>query len=816
MALFSFQDVRVAVRSLQSRPGFSAVVILTLALGIGTTAAMFSLVDAALLRALPFTQPDRLLFLWGVTGPERSIRGASIPEVADWRSLNRSLTDVSVWDPISLNLKTESGPVRVQAERVNAGYFELLGISAALGRTFSAEEDKVADAAPVAVVSHSFWKSRLAGDPAVIGRTIALNDRVFSVIGVTPEGFGGLSFQADLWVPVALISIDNPVGLLTSRSSRWLGAVGRLKPGITRAAAQRDLERVATRLAERYPDTNRERSVNLLSLKESFLGTTASLFTALFKAVLLVLLIACVNVMSLQLVRANAREREIALRLALGGGGWPLARQLLTEGLVLAGLGGIAGILVAHWCIRLLAPLAPPGVLPPYAQLGVDGRVMLFSLGVTLVCGVACGLTPLLRKHRSDLAGALREGARAASSGLGRLRRPGLQQAFVIAEVALALMLLAGAGLMFRSLRERLAVAPGFDASGVLAARLSLPRTSYVGAARADFAERLAERLAALPGVRDASVSTDLPLRGNSNAARLVVDQPGAEPIRYFRHDVTPGFFAALGIPIVAGRGLRADDRPESPPVAVISLAMARRFWGGGGTSAIGRRLKLGATGSQETLIVGIAGTARFRDLTTDLHAATSEPDVYFPIAQRPASDLEIAVRSRGGALLSAAQLQREVTGLDGALPVYGVEPLEAALHRQNAAPRFGSLLLTVFSVLALVLAAIGVYGVIAFVVGLSTREIAIRLALGANRAKVQRVVIGNGMILVVLGVGLGALGARLGGRVLESQLYGIRAGDPATLGAVTLAVLFVALFASWLPARRAAAIQPQAVLKEQ
>jgi predicted permease len=814
MALFSWQDARLALRSLQSRPGFSAVVIATLALGIGTTTAMFSLVDAALFRALPFAEPDRLMFLWGVRGPERSIRGASIPEVADWRSLNRTFTDVSVWDPISLNLRTESGPLRIQAERVNAGYFELLRIPAALGRTFTAEEDKVADAAPVAVVSQGFWKSRLASDPAVIGRTIALNDRAFRVIGVMPEGFSGLSFQADVWVPVAMISIDNPVGLLTSRGSRWLGAIGRLKEGITREAAQRDVESVAARLSEQFPETNRERSVNLLSLKENFLGTTASLFAALFKAVLLVLLIAGVNVMSLQLVRANAREREIALRLALGGGGWPLTRQLLTEGLVLAGLGGGAGILVAHWSIRLLAPLAPPGVLPPYVQLGVDGRVLWFSLGITLICGVACGLTPLLGKNRSDLAGALREGARAASSGLGRLRRPGLQQAFVIAEVALALMLLAGAGLMLRSLRERLAVAPGFDPSGVVAARLSLPRTSYEGAARSAFAERLAERLAALPGVSAASVSTDLPLRGNSNAATLLVDQPAAEPIRFFRHGVTPGFFATLGIPILAGRGVNADDRAESARVAVVSLAMARRFWSG--VNAIGHRFKLGDASGPEVVIVGIAGNARFRSLTTDLGAPSSEPDVYFPIGQRQDSDLEIAVRSRSGASVSATQLQQEVSGLDGTLPIYSIEPLPAALYRQNAAPRFGSLLLSAFSALALGLAAIGVYGVIAFVVGLSTREIAIRLALGADRAKVQRVVIGNGMVLVGLGVGLGVLGSRLGGSVLESQLYGIHASDPATLGAVTLAVLLVALLATWLPARRAAAIQPQVVLKEQ
>ena len=814
MALFSFLDFKLALRSLQSRPGFSAVVVVTLALGIGATTAMFSLLDAALLRSLPFPQPDRLMVLWGTRGPERSVRGASIPEVADWRGLNHSMAGVSVWDPISLNLRTESGPLRIQAERVNAGYFELLGAHAGLGRTFSPDEDSVPDAHPVIVVSHAFWQTRLGGSPAVLGRTISLNDRSFSIIGVMPEGFAGLSFQAELWVPVAMISVDNAVAQLTTRGNRWLAAVGRLKPGVTRTDAERDLQAVAARLAERFPETNRDRSVDLFSVKQNFLGTTESLFKALFKAVLLVLLIACVNVMSLQLVRANAREREIALRLALGGGGWPLVRQLLIEALVLAGLGGAVGVLIAHWAIRLIGPLAPPGVLPPYATLGVDGRSLLFTLGLTLLTGVACGLTPLLRRNRSDLAGTLREGTRAYSSSLGRLRRPGLQQGFVVAEVALALMLLAGAGLMVRSLRERLAVSPGFSATGVLAAHVLLPRGRYPAAQRAAFATQLVARLAQLPELAGAAVATDLPLRNNSNAATLLVDTPGAEPIRYYRHGVTPGFFATLGIPLLSGRGISADDRFDSPRVAVVSLPMARRFWGE--RSAVGRRFRLGDASGPEVLVVGVAGPARFRDLTTDLYGSRSEPDVYLPITQHADADLEIAVRSRTGAPVSAARVQREVRALDGGLPVFNVEALDAALGRQNSAPRFGSLLLAVFSALALGLAAIGIYGVIAFVVGLSSREIAIRLALGADEGKVRRAVIRNGMTLVVVGIGLGAVGARMGGRILESQLFGVTATDTPTLAAVTLVVLLVALLASWLPARRAAAVQPQAVLKEQ
>ena len=816
MALLSALDLRFALRTLQSRPGYCFVVVATLALGIGATTATFSLLDATLLRPLPFERSDRLVMLWGVAGPERSIRGASVPEVADWRAMNRTLSDVSVFDPISLNLRTENGPARVSAERVNAGYFHLLGVQAAVGRTFTADEDAVPDAYPVAVVSHSLWRSRLSGSRSPVGTVITLNDRPFTVIGVMPEGFRGLSFEAELWVPVGMISVDNPVSLLTNRGSRWLGALGRLRGGTSRAESQRDLESVAARLAKQYPDYNRDRSLTLLSMEENFLGSTASLFSALFKAVLLVLLIACANVMSLQLARATSREREISLRLALGAGRRQLVRQLLTEGMVLAGLGGAAGVLLAYWGLRLLVPLAPAGLLPGYARLGVDGRVLGFTLAITVLCGIACGMAPLLRRRGRDLADALREGARASSSGLGRLRRPGVQQAFVAGEVALALMLLAGAGLMIRNLRERLAVAPGFEPGGLLAARLSLPRDRYTREARAAFVTRLTERLGALPGVASAAVASDLPLRGMSNAAMLTVEGPGAEPVRYYRHSVTPEFFSALRIPLLKGRGFTREDAALAPRVAVVSAAMARRFWAG--QDPVGRRFHLGEASGPEVSVVGVAAPVRSRDLTTDLSAATSEPDVYYPFAQLTYSDIEIAVRASGAgdALPSAAMVQREVAALDPGLPLYLVEPMADAVRSQSAAARFGSLVLAGFGGLALLLAAIGIYGVLSFVVGLSSREIAIRVALGANRLRVLRVVMGSGMTLVLAGLVFGVVGARLGGRLLESQLYGVRATDLATLAGVTGVVLLVALLAIWIPARRAAAVEPQVVLKEE
>jgi putative ABC transport system permease protein len=815
MALISALDVRFVLRTLQSRPGYCFVVVATLALGIGATTATFSLLDATLLRPIPFERSDRLMMLWGVALPERSIRGASVPEVADWRAMNRTLRDVSVFDPISLNLRYENGPTRISAERVNAGYFPLLGVRPALGRVFTAEEDSVPDAHPVAVVSHSLWQTRFSGNPSLVGTVITLNDRPFTVIGVMPEGFRGLSFTAELWVPVSMMSVDNPVSLLTNRGTRWLGALGRLRDGVSRADAERDLDAVAARLASQYPEFNERRGVTLMSLEENSLGSSAALFSALFKAVVAVLLIACANVMSLQLSRATSREREIALRLALGAGRRQLVRQLLTEGMVLAGLGGAAGVLLAYWGIRLLVPLAPSGLLPAYARIGVDGRALGFTLGITVLCGIACGLAPLLRRRGGDLADALREGARASSSGLGRLRRPGVQQALVAGEVALALMLLAGAGLMIRNLRERLAVAPGFEPANLLAARLSLPRDRYAAPARAAFVSRLTERLGALPGVTSAAVATDLPLRGLSSAAMLLVEGPDAQPARFYRHSVSPEFFSTLRIPLLRGRAFTRDDGAETPRVAVVSAAMARRFWPG--QDPVGRRFHLGDDASgPEATVVGVIATVRSRDLTTDLNAATSEPDVYVPFAQRTDSDIEIAVRAGGSALPSAEMVQREVAALDPGLPLYRVEPMTDAVRSQNAPARFGSLVLGVFGGLALLLAAIGLYGVISFVVGLSSREIAIRVALGANRLRVLRVVMGSGMTLVLAGLVLGVLGARLGGRLLESQLYGVRVTDAATLAEVTAAVLVVALLAIWIPARRAATVEPHLALKEE
>jgi len=810
MAVPLIHDLRFAVRALRARPGLTVVTVATFALGIGASTAMFSLVDPVLLRPMPFERPERLAVLWGSFGAERDIRGASPIEIANWRAMNRSFEDIAVFDPLSLNLRTAGDPERVQAEWVTSPYFRVLGVQPALGRGFLAEEDAGADAHPVVVVSHDFWQRRLEGAATAIGRVITLNDQAYTVVGVAPPAFRGLTFQADLWVPLSNISLNGRPGLLTERGNRWLGAVGRLRDGTPLVAAQADLDRVAATLASEYPDANTDRGIRLMSLKENALGGSADLFATLFGSVLLFLLIGCANVASLQLVRATGRGREMALRLAIGARRSQIVRQLLTEGVVVAIMGGAAGVLLAKWTVSLLVPLVPAGLLPAHVVVGIDGRVLAFSLGITLLCGIVCGLAPAVLSGRKDLGESLREGSRASSSGLGRIRRPGLQQVLVAGEVAVALVLLVGAGLMIRSLRERLAVAPGFAVERVMAARIALPRHRYAAERRSAFADRLVDRLRDIPMVAAASVSSDLPMRGSSNAG-VVQPHPGGEWIRAYRHLVTPDFFEVLQIPILQGRGFTADDRAAAPLVAVISDAMARRFWPG--QDPIGKRFRYNRDGVEVT-IVGVAGNARYRDVTTDL--STTEPDVFYPFAQRTDATIEVAIRSRAGGLPPITEVRRVVASLDPSLPLYDVFPLETGLQSQFAASRFASLVLGAFSVVALVLAAIGIYGVLSFVVGLARREIAIRMALGADRQRVLRVVVRNGMTLVLVGAALGVLGALAVTPVLASQLYGVGAADPLTFAAVTIALVSVALVASWLPARRAAAVDPQSVLKEE
>jgi len=810
-------DFRFALRTLRRRPTFTAAVVLTLALGIGTTSAVFSLLDAALIRPLPFAEPERLAMLWGVVGPERdgpnrSVRGASFPEITDWRTLNHSLSDVSAYDEISLNLGTGGDPRRVDAEMVSASYFRLLGATAAQGRAFTADEDRVPDANPVAVISHALWTTQFASDPRIVGRSITLNDRPFTIIGVMRENFRGISFDTDVWVPMMMISLTTSKSALESRGGRWLGALGRLKPGVTFEAAQRDLNAVARQLAVAHPETNHDRGVQLFSLQDSALGNTRQLLVALFVAVLLFLGIACANVVNLQLVRATSRRREIALRVAVGAEGVHLVRQLLAEGLTLAAVGAVAGVALAGWGLGALLPLLPDGAIPRYVVPTMDWRVIAFAAGVTVLAGVVFGLAPALSVRRLTIADSLKEGSRSAGAGIASLRRLGAQQLLVVSEVALALVLLIAGGLMVRSLRQQLGVNPGFRADGVVTAQLALPRSRYPAPTRVQFVNALLERVRALPQVDAAAVGGDIPLGGNSNAGTIFVDGVTPEPVRAYRHRVTPDYFATLGIPVLQGRTFTSADRDSAQDVAIISEAAARRYWPG--QDAVGRELRFGDQTGSKVTVVGVVGTVRFRDLTTDLTALTSEPDVYFSFAQLTDVDLSLVVRTSGDQATVMAAIQREVSAIDPGLPLYRVVAMRDLVARQTATARFGSSVLASFSMVAMALAAIGIYGVLAFVIGLSRREIAIRLALGATRGRVVRLIVRQGMTLVAIGMALGLVGAYYATGALSAQLFGVTATDPVTFAGVAALLAAIALAASYLPSRMAARIDPQQALK--
>lgn len=808
-----WNDLMVAARTLRKRPAYALSVVTTLAIGIGASTVMFSLLDGAVLRPLPFADPSRLVILTGVAGPERAPRGGSFPEVNDWRGMNGTLQDVALYDETSLNLRVGEETVRVEAEMVSASYFPLLGTAAALGRTFLPEEDAVPDRNRVAVVSHALWRDRFGASRDILARTVQVNDRPFSIVGVMPEGFAGLSFDTEVWVPAAMVSLTSAPSVMHDRGTRWLGAIGRLVSDVTLERAQADLSRVADLLARQYPETNTGRGVALETVDQSLRGDTGRRLGALFAAVLLFLAVTCANVATLQLARAAARRRELAVRLALGATRRHVVRHLLSESMVLSCAGGLVGVLLSAWALGALLAVMPEQALPAYVQVAMDPRAIAFALAVSITSGLVIAVLPVIAALRSDLSGAMKEGGRSASPGLGSLRRPSFQQGLVIVEMALALTLLSGAGLMVRSLDRQMRVPIGLDPEAVTVARVTLPTGRYEAAQRVLFADRVLTALQATPLVATATIATSLPFTGTTSASILMPDS-GTGPEsrqRYYRHQVTPDFFRTLGIPIVRGRGFEVTDRVDAPPVAVINESAARRLWKT--TEVVGRHIRVGAAGAPMVQIVGVAADARFRDLTTDLTGARVEPDVYFPFAQRPDRDLEIAVRTTNGAAFSLQALQAAVSAVDS-LPVYRVRRLGDVVRQQTSAERLGSTLLAMFSVGALLLASLGLYGMVSYVVGQSRKEIAIRLALGASRHRLVALIVGNGLGLAGAGLLLGSAGALAAGRALEAQLFQTRPIDPPSLVAVSLTLLVVALAATLVPARRAARVNPQSALR--
>jgi putative ABC transport system permease protein len=802
-----WQDLRYGARMLAKKPVFTLVAILTLALGVGANTAIFTVINAALLRPLPYEDAERLVVVDTTMRRETiEVRSSSYPDFVDWRDQNTAFERIAAYSSPSFTLTGGGEPERVDGELVSADYFPLLRARAAFGRTFLPEEDRAPDTHRVALVGHSLWQRRFGGDSAVLGRTIQLNDGNYTVVGIMPEGFRGLSDAAEVWLPMMMVSSIRPVRDIQQRNQRWLSTVARLKPGVTMAQAQAEMDAIMRRSEQAYPDSNRSRGALVTPLHEQFFGGLQLTLWILLGAVGCVLLVACANVANLQLQRAAGRASEMAVRLALGATTRRLVRQLLTESLLMSLIGGALGILIALWSVDFLIKLSPM-TFPSFVNLTLDARVLGFSLLISVLTAAMSGLAPALQAARPALGETLKAGGRNASGGLGRNRLLG---SIVVSEIALALTLLIGAGLMIRSLQRLQAVDPGFNADRLLTMRVSLPSQRYPQDRIITFSQQLRERLQSLPGAQSVALASDLPLSGVVSGGPIELEGQQPPPdgeIRMYRHRVTPGFFSTLGIPLVKGRDFTADDHAQAPGVVIISEAMARRHWPN--EDPIGKRLR--EAGPQWRSIVGVVGEVKYRELPQNPNA---DPDVYFPLPQRPNGNLFLAIRSDVDPNSMIAAVRGVLRELDADLPAYDVMTMAERVVNRTAQSRFGAWLLSLFGALALILAAVGIYSVMAYAVEQRSREIGVRVALGARAGDVLKMVIGQGMRLALLGVALG-LGASLAlTQLMKQLLFGVTAADPLTYGSLALLLTLVALVACWIPARRATKVDPVVALR--
>lgn len=791
------RDCRYALRRLVNRPGFAAAAVVTLALGIGMTTAIFSLVDASIIRSLPFKESERLVFLQGYAaspdGPR--VRGASFAEIRDWAALNRSFSRVEVVDGASFNLTGPGWAERVSGEFVSPGYFELLGVSPERGRAF--ERASTESTAPVAevVIGEGLWERRFERREDILGARIVLNDTPFTVVGVIPERFSGMTFNAEVWVPASAMWLLGAPGSAESRGTRWLVPIARLRNGVTPAAAQADMDAVTRGLEERFPDTNTGRGVLVTPLKEAYLGNTRDLVWALLGGVGLLLAIACANVSNLYLVRASGRRHEIVLRAALGARRRELVRLYLVESMVIATVGAVVGLLIAAISVKGLAALAPEGLLPPYADVALDWRSFGVATGLAALVGTVAGIAPAVFGYRADVA----EGIKGGSRGTTAWRGLGFRQALVVVEIALALTVVSAALLMMRSFQNQLSVEPGYAASSMLAFRLELPEADYDSGELAPFVDELIASLEAIPGVESASSGSTLPLRDRASANFVALDHLPDTPIRAYRHQVSPDYFHTLGIPLVAGQTL--DTAAAGEPVTVISEAFAQRFFPD--RDPVGEFLRIGD--GLRLQVVGVAADIRYRDLTSDLAAGDDDPDFYLPYTSFPDRSFDVAVRTPLDPETLVKPVRAAVARIDPGLPVFDIATLDRPLAAETAQSRFGSMLLGAFSLTAVILAAVGIFGVMSFMVAERSREFAIRMATGASGPAIRRLVFRRSLLLAVVGIPLGAAGAVASGHFMEALLFGVGGLDPHTHGTALAVLLGAVALSVWVPASRAA-----------
>jgi putative ABC transport system permease protein len=823
------QDLRFGLRVLGRSRSFTIAAVLALALGIGGTTTMFTLLDRVLLRPLPYPRSDRLVAVWETVRRQAvERRSVAYANFEDWRAQARSFSSLAAFEDEDFSLALDGESERVRGEIASAGYFELLGVAPALGRTFAASEDARDPATAVVILSNAFWTRRLGSDPAVVGRRVVVDELPATVVGIMPPGFKGLSDDAELWV-----AFTGPLGAprrpaRLARYSRWHQVVGRLRDGVSLEAARAEMDTLAARLEAAWPADNRNRGAQVVSLAEDMFGSLRRALLVLASAVALVLAIACADVANLLLARAATRRREMALRAAIGASRRRLVRQLLTESVLLSLLGAASGLALASWSLSLLQT-ANPLALPGFVHLGLDWRVLGVTTGIAVLTGLAFGVAPALAASDIGLLGqpqraaglyeSLKEGARGGSARSHRARH-----LLITAEVALALVLLMAAGLLLRSLDGLRRFDPGFRADGLASARLTLPALRYDEPRAAAFAEELRARVRALPGVSAVALSSDVPLAGGSSATLVTIegrpDQTQDGGIRVYRHLVSDGFFAAMGTAIRRGREFTREDTDRGPHagVAVISESMARRFWPGG--DPVGQRLRVGSTGVTSSrgrtwdsvLIVGVAADLKHRRL---IEAATADPDLYLPFAQLPARTFSLLARAEGEAV-AVDTLRREVRAVDAAVPLSDVRTMRELLRGQTAGARFNAALLAAFAAVALILATVGVYGVVGYAVAQQTREIGTRMALGARPRDVVRMVVGQGFHPVAVGLAAGTVAAVGCTRVLQGLLVGVGPTDLPTLAVAGAVLAATAVLAAYVPARRASRLDPVAALRSE
>lgn len=795
------RDIRYGFRSLLKRPGFTVIALIALALGIGANTAIFSLVNAVLLRPLPFAEPDRLVWIWGNVRNGSSRASVSPPDFLDYRQQNTTFEEfaASFSMPLPLNLTGSGEPERLTGAAVTGNYFQALGVQPLLGRAFTLENEKPGSD-QVAVLSYGLWQKRFGGDRSIVNRTIVLDGRTCLVTGVMPQDFN-FPQSAELWVP---INFEIAQGM-KQRGAHFMRPIGKLKQGVTLAQAQADIDAIARRLEEQYPDTNQGWNLRLESLRERLVGSTRPTLFILFGAVGFVLLIACANVANLLLVRAAGRQKEIALRTALGAGRFRIVRQMITESVLLALAGGTLGTLLAVWGVELLVKLSE-GNIPPTAQVRIDVAVLAFTLLISVFTGVLFGLAPAFRTMNLNLSESLKEGGRSGGDGGHRNR---IRSVLVALESAVSVVLLIGAGLLVRSLIQLQHVSPGFDPQNVLTMRVDLPRGKYSTPEKnGSFFTEIERRIGSLAGVEDVGLVSELPLSGQRNDVLFIVEgRPPVSSDQAFGADyrrVNQHYFNAMRIPLLRGRNFTEQEVRESAKVVIISDLLARQVFPN--EEPIGKRLIV-VIDKQPFEIIGIGGDIRDRALEINPF-----PAMYLPSYQN--GGMNVVVRTQGDPASLTGAIRKEVHAIDPDQPIAAVRTMNEWMDRSVAGPRYRTALLALFAFVALVLASTGIYGVMSYSVSQRTHEIGVRMALGARRSDVMRLVVRQGMTLVVIGVGLGIVGAIALTRLMSTLLFGVTAKDPFTFVVVGALLMLVAFVACYLPARRATKVDPLVALR--